>query len=377
MAPKAKKKMSASRPWWGSLLLFIFLLLSVLFASMIETSQTYPPLRWSLITAASYIIYGYVVWLLILGLMLLVYRLAQSYDPKGSATDYSHIWVDAKSGRKRGDASVRSVYEHLHGYGSWEKRVKRERVFITVLLMLFAVLLIVYGVYYLTAICRLRVLVDVIMLLGSDLLYWLSYLGLAVIVGLTVFLLMLAFWDMITATSMPSPSGNLPSFTFNFPSPIHFLPRVIALIAVVLLNGFVAVLIFFPRLRMTAIGSRYTTMLIITYVATAFLWWFGWLFQDHSVGKAYQEQVDRQSHTETLKNAVQVFFGKDTTIKDRLSEASYLLVFINELTPEGRNGVIEVLKMLSGKDFGTDYAKWKRWVDDAIENEPWEQFGFR
>ena len=369
--------MHASRPWWGSLLLLIFLLLSLLFAGMIETSQTNPPLRWSLITTASYIIYGYVIWMLILGLMLLVYRLAQSYDPKGSATDYTHIWVDAKSGRKRGDASVRSVYEHLHGYGSWEKRVKRERVFITVLLMLFAVLLIVYSVYYLTAIRRIRVLVDVRMLLGSDILYWLSYLGLAMIVGMTVFLLMLAFWDMITATSMPSPSGNLPSFTFNFPSPVHFLPRLIALIAVILLNGFVAVLIFFPRLRMTAIGSRYTLVLIITYYATAFLWWFGWLFQDHSVGKAYQEQVDRQSHTETLKNAVQVFFGKDTTIKDRLSEASYLLVFINELTPEGRNGVVEVLKMLSGKDFGTDYGRWKRWVDDIVENERWEQFWFR
>jgi hypothetical protein len=77
---------------------------------------------------------------LVAGVIYLFYRGAQAYDNKGTAIDRSHIWVNAESGKKVSDASIRTVYEKQHGYGSWEKKVQKERGCVTVFALIIAVI---------------------------------------------------------------------------------------------------------------------------------------------------------------------------------------------------------------------------------------------
>jgi hypothetical protein len=52
---------------------------------------------------------------------------SKKHNPGGYETDRSHIWVWVGTHNKVKDASEKDVYEHYHGHGSWEQKVRGEQ----------------------------------------------------------------------------------------------------------------------------------------------------------------------------------------------------------------------------------------------------------
>ncbi len=69
---------------------------------------------------------------------LLFVVLLENYNPRGHAIDKSHLWVHKDTKTKQSDATKRDVYEHYHGYGSWEKKSKAEWKIIHIIGLIFA-----------------------------------------------------------------------------------------------------------------------------------------------------------------------------------------------------------------------------------------------
>lgn len=344
----ANKKSTFKRPLWSIIILLLFSLTDLLMANWINQTGLVSPLN----IFAAYAIFGQASGLLVAGVIYLFYRSAQAYDSKGTAIDHSHIWVNARSGKKVGDASVRSVYEKQHGYGSWEKKVKKERGCLTVFATIAAVILTILGFSYLSYGVKLPLLTSVQALLGSNLMYWVSWVLLALSGCFAVFMLYFVFWDLTQYKPLESAS----------PSLIKILPKAIALVLAVLLNIAVLIFTFFPSLRFTPIGKHYTILLSLTYLVSGVLWFFGVILQDYKVKKEYDRKQSPEEKKKSLESAVQILFGKDSKQKERLIAALVLLVNRDSLTIEGKKSVVDVLKIISGEDFGTDYAMWEEWI---------------
>jgi len=66
-------------------------------------------------------------------IFLLFKWFSQNYNPQGSQYSSTHAWVDPSDGHQVMSASIKQVYEHEHGAGSWQKKVEEERKNIVVL----------------------------------------------------------------------------------------------------------------------------------------------------------------------------------------------------------------------------------------------------
>lgn len=353
--------------WWAKVVLLISLIADLLMADMISDSGLLAPPK-GIQTYAAYAIFSQASGLLVAGVLYLFYRIAQSYNPKGTETDHSHIWVYAKSGKKVSDASVKAVYEKKHGFGSWEKKVKQDRGCVTVFAMITAVLLTVFGFYALSFSIQLPLLVSVQSLLGAGVLYWVSWVLLAALGCFAIFMLTFVFYDLLNYYNSWefSPGGALLGFQNEPPSFWIQLPKFIALILTVLLNIAVLSFTFFPNLRGAPIGRHYSTALFLTFVISGILWFFGVLLQDIKVSKEAQRRQELEEQKKGIETAVELFFGNDTEIKERLVSGLVLIGNQDKLTPDGRKSVVDVLKMISGQDFGTDYKKWEEWLMQQI-----------
>jgi hypothetical protein len=367
MATKSKTK---KQPWWAKAVLLVFFLANGLMVDLLRDTGLFSPPE-GIQTFAAYAIFAQASGLLVALVLYFSYRGAQAYNPKGSATDYSHIWVDAKSGQKVSDASVKAVYEKQHGYGSWEKKVKSERGCVTVFAIIAAVLLTAFGFYWLSYRAQLPLLSSVRVLLGSGLLYWASWVVLAALGCLAIFMVTQVFYDLLNYnTSLAfSPSGMPMGFENDPPSTWVLLPKFIALVLTLLLNLTVLIFIFVPGLREAPVGRYYPTLIFLTFGVSGVLWLSGVVLQDIKISKEEQRRQDQETLNDAIKASVEQFFGKDTEIKARLASGWVLINNQEKLTPEGRKGVIDVLKLISGKDFGTDYKKWEEWLMQQIMNK--------
>lgn len=359
----ATKTKSTKQPWWAKVVLLLFFLTDVLIVLMLRDTSPIAPLQ-GIETYAAYAIFAQVSGLLVAAVIYFSYRGAQKYNNKGAATDTSHIWVDAKSGRKVSDASVRAVYEKQHGYGSWEKKVKRERGCVTVFVMIAAVVLTILGFNWLSYQVKIPTLSAVQALLGSGLLYWMSWVLLAALGCLAVFMLTQVFYDLINYnTSLSfSPTGGLRGFENDPPSMVVLIPKFIALILTLLLNITILIFIFSPGLRIAPVGRFYPRLLNLTFIISASLWLFGLILQDIKISKAEQDRREQESLKEGLEASIEHFFGRETDMKLRLASGWVLIHNQEKLTTEGRKSVVDVLKAISGKDFGTDYKQWEEWL---------------
>lgn len=363
----AAKLKNTKQPWWAKVVLLLFFLTDVLIVLMLKDIGLLSPPK-GVETYAAYAIFAQVSGLLVAAVIYFSYRGAQKYNNKGTATDTSHIWVDAKSGKKVSDASVRAVYEKQHGYGSWEKKVKMERGCVTFFAMIAAVLLTVLAFYWLSYRVEIPLLSAVQALLGSGLIYWISWILLAALGCLAVFMFTQVFYDLLNYdTSLAfSPTGMPMGFENDPPSMGVLIPKFIALILTLLLNIALLVFTFSPGLRNAPLGKFYSTLLVLTFGVSGLLWVFGVLLQDIKVSKAEQRRQDQESLKEGLEAAIENFFGKETDVKLRLASGWVLINNQEKLTAEGRKRVIEVLKVISGKDFGTDYKKWEEWLMQQV-----------
>lgn len=146
------------------------------------------------------------------------------------------------------------------------------------------------------------------------------------------------------------------------PSWLVLLPKFIALVLAILFSIAVMIFIFSPGLMIAPIGKHYTTILFLTYAVSGFLWFFGAILQDLKETKEQQQEQSLEEKKKGLEEAVQKLFGKDTERKERLISAFVLLGNRDSLTYDGKKGIVEVLKTISGEDYGIDYAKWEEWI---------------
>lgn len=365
----AAKSKSNKHPWWAKIILLLFFIVDLLIADMIMQTGFLKPIKFIEIYAA-YIIFGQISGLLVGLVVYLFYRGAQAYDNKGNAIDRSHIWVDAKSGKKRSDATIKNVYEKQHGYGSWEKKVKQERGCVTVFAILAAVALSIFGIFALSFRTKLPLLWRVQILIGANFLYWLSWLGLAILGGFAIFMIYLAFWDLVNynTTLAFSPNGRPMGLQNDPPALWAILPKAIALILAVLLNIAVLIYTFWPSLRSAPVGRHYTLVLSLTFIVSGLLWFFGVLGQDIKESKEARRQQDLENKKKAMEESIQKFFGRDTDPKERLISGLVLLSYRDSLTYDGKKSLVDGLKILSGQDFGTDYKKWEDWLMKKLMN---------
>jgi len=358
-----KKKNPNKRPWWSIIILLILLIINLLIAYGTYQNGVDFPIK-GFTTLAAFAIFGQASGLLVAGVIYLFYRGAQAYDNKGTETDRSHIWVNTESGKKVSDASVRSVYEKQHGYGSWEKKVQKERGCVTVFALIIAVILTVVGFSYLSFTAKLPLLTSVQALLGSNLLYWVSWVLLAISGCFVIYMLYFVFWDLAHYnTSLAfSPSGHLLGFNNDPPSLLIILPKGIALFFAVILNISILIFVFFPSLSTAPIGVHFSFLLTLTFLISGILWFFGLLLQDHKVKKEFNQAESPDEKKKRLDSAVQTLFGKDSEDKERLIAAFVLLHERDSLTVDGKKSLVDVLEVASGENFGTDYPKWEEWI---------------
>jgi hypothetical protein len=363
MFPVTKKKNPNKRPWWSIIILLILSIINLQTASWAYQNSVDLPID-GLPTFATFAIFGQANGLLVAGVIYFFYRGAQAYDNKGMAIDRSHIWVNAETGKKVSDASIRTVYEKQHGYGSWEKKVQKERGCVTVFALIIAVILTVVGFSYLSFTAQLPLLTSVQALLGSNLLYWVSWVLLAILGCCAIFMLHFVFWDLAQYnTSLAfSPTGHLLRFKNDPPSLFIILPKVITLFLAVLLNIGILIFVFLPSLRTAPIGVYFSFLLSLTFLTSGILWIFGVILQDHKVNKEFNQRESPEEKKTRLESAVQTLFGKDSDEKERLIAAFVLLNERDNLTLDGKKSLVDVLTAVSGENFGTDYPKWEEWI---------------
>jgi hypothetical protein len=358
-----KKKNPNKRPWWSIIILLILSMINLQTASWTYQNSVDLPIV-GLPTFAAFAIFSQASGLFVAGVIYLFYRGAQAYDNKGTAIDHSHIWVNAESGKKVSDASIRTVYEKQHGYGSWEKKVQKERGCVTVFALIIAVILTVVGFLYLSFRAQLPLLTSVQTLLGSNIIYGVSWVLLAILGCCAIYMLYFVFWDLVNYnTSVAfSPTGHPLGFTNDPPSFLILLPKALALLFAVLLNIVILIFAFFPSLRTAPIGAHFSFLLSLTFLSSGILWFFGVIFQDHKVNKELSQRESPEEKKTRLESAVQTLFGKDSEEKERLIAALVLLNDRDNLTLDGKKSLVDVLVAVSGENFGTDYPKWEDWV---------------
>jgi len=114
-------------------------------------SSIITPIAWAIyINRAGLYHLGLLLWGYIVGagIALFICFLTTLYNPSGSNTDRLGFWVlkdslahilrDPKAPGFYRWATEREVYEHLHGYGSWEKKVREDRIAIICILGFFS-----------------------------------------------------------------------------------------------------------------------------------------------------------------------------------------------------------------------------------------------
>ncbi len=275
----------------GKIILLTFFIVNLLIADMIkQIGLLTPPEGFESI--AAFIIFGQVSGLLVAGVIYLFYRGAQAYDDQGNAIDRSHIWVNAKTGNKVHDATVKNVYEKQHGYGTWEKKVKKDKGCLTIFAILAAVAITIWGFYILSFRVELPLLLSAQVLLGSNLVYWITWVLLAALGCFAVFMLYFVLLGLVNYnTSLAfSPGGHLMGFQNEPPSWLVLLPKFIALVLAILFSIAVMIFIFSPGLMIAPIGKHYTTILFLTYAVSGFLWFFGAILQDLKETKEQQQE---------------------------------------------------------------------------------------
>ncbi len=302
----AAKSKSNKHPWWAKIILLIFFILDLLIAEMIMPTGILKPIK-SIDIYAAYIIFGQISGIIVGLIIYLFYKAGQSYKNKGDAIDRSHIWVNAKSGKKMSDATIKNVYEKQHGYGSWEKKVTKERGCATVFAVLAAVALSIYGFYALSFGTKLPLLWRVQILIGSNLLYWLSWLGLMLIGGgALAAIFFLTFYDLTNynATFVTSPTGKPLGLENDPPALWSILPKAIALVLAVLLNIAVLIYTLWPSLRSAPIGRHYTLVLSLTFLVSGLLWFFSVLLQDIKISQAARQQQDLENKKKAIEESL-------------------------------------------------------------------------
>ena len=75
--------------------------------------------------------------------------IANAIDSSGYEKDYSHEWRLKGTNIRYKDATVRDVYEHTHGYGSWIKMIEQYRRTLSAFAFILSFALPFFGTYYL------------------------------------------------------------------------------------------------------------------------------------------------------------------------------------------------------------------------------------
>ena len=365
-----KKKRENSKPIWATIGLVLFCILDM----GIGIGLIYEPvsnvfLREGFDVLASFIIFCELTGVLAVGIGFIFYKLPSLYSPKGRSIDRSHKWVYAGSGKKVRDASARDVYEHQHGSGSWDKRVKRGRSCLTVVSLVVGAGLIVYGIIALIRSGKFPFLTEAQALINAKFLFWLSWIGFAVVGCLSVFVMTYAFWDVrvfFNSMSM-TPDGRPSGPLYQNPSLFSIIPRIILIVGVVLMQIYQFIILFFPAASTAKFGSLYATVLPIFYLTAAGLFLLGAVASKPRYHSSHEKkQKEFYTTRDTIESAYQMLVRKETPEKGRLYSALYLLGEWEKLTYEGQKQLIEILKLMTGEDFGRDFNRWIRYIETLM-----------
>ncbi len=324
-------------------------------------------------TLASFVLFCQVIGLLAAGIILVAINLPRRYSSKGRSIDTSHQWVNARTGSRYGDASVRDVYEHQHGSGSWERKVERERKSLQVIYVIIAVGLIIFGANALFQSSRFPILIQTRALIKSDVLFWISCIGFTLAGCFSIFMVIFVFWDLVAAVISGSftMDGRPQAPKYKSPSFLKLLWRLLLFIAVVLLQIYLSIVLVFPGLSGMQFGSAYPTLLSVLYYAAGILFMMGAFYSQPEYDSEYLDQMEREQEAKSKKDALDYIFqrlvGEETPLQERYMYAQALLKERDSLTSQGKNRVVEVLKILTGEDFGEDYQSWITWLKARIQ----------
>jgi len=369
----AKRKKEDRKPLWAIIALIIFGLIHL----TLGIGLIYEPVGTVLLdkeleTITNYFLFSQVCGLLIMGVIALSIFLPHFYSPKGGTIDTSHKWVFAGSGQKVRNATIKDVYEHQHGSGSWEKKVETECKILTFLCVLSAVGAVVYGVYYLFSAVQLPVINEIRKVLESDVVFWLSWLVLALMGSGSFFLMKFAFWDFKLASGQMlfSADGRYHESKYKNPSLLLLIPRFILLVAVALMSIYLFIDLIFPQLTTSKFWGAYDTLLPVFFFMVGALWLLGGITPGPAYSTGYKRELKRQEDFKatksTMEGAIELLFSQDSTQKVRYLSALFLLKERDKLTSAGTKQVIEALQLLTGEDFGNDYRRWINWLQYQI-----------
>jgi len=363
------KKREDRKPVWATIALVLLGIIDL----FIGIDLTYNPfesmaVHEEIFVFASFIIFCQVTDILAAGILLGAIYLPRAYSPKGWSIDTTHQWIYAKTGRKHRDATVKDVYEHQHGYGSWEKKVERERKFLQVVCIIAAIGLIIYGINYMVQSYRFPILIQVKALIKSNVLFWISWIGLSSTGCFSIFMIKYVFWDLILVSNSTSYAvdGCPKEHQYKNPSLFTLIWRGSFLLLVVLMQIYLSIILVFPGLSVTKFGSAFLTLLPNLYSAAGMLFVFGAFIIRPKYNTDYEYHQTRQQDFNTTKDAMegafQLLVSNETPLQGRYLTALFLLRERNNLTPQGKMQVVEVLKILTGEDFGEDYQSWITWL---------------
>ncbi len=363
------KKQEDRKPVWATIALVLLGIIDL----FIGIDLTYKPfesmaVHEEIFVFASFVIFCQVTGILAAGIILVAVYLPRAYSHKGWSIDTTHQWIYAKTGRKHRDATVKDVYEHQHGYGSWEKKVERERKFLQVVCIIAAIGLIIYGINYMVQSYRFPILIQVKALIKSNVLFWISWIGFTLAGCFSIFMVIFVFWDLMVTfnTFAYTVDGRPQAPKYENPSLLKLLWRLLLFIAVVLIQIYLSIILFFPSLSGTKFGSAYLTLLPDLYWFAGMLFMVGAIFSRPKYGSDYEYRMNREQDAQSTKDAMegafQLLVSKETPLQGRYLTALYLLRERNNLTPQGKRQVVEVLKLLSREDFGDDYQRWITWL---------------
>lgn len=371
-------KLEDSKPVWGTTGLILFGLVDLFIGiGLIYESVSSILIQEGFETLASHLLFCQVSGVLAAGVVLLFTLLPRLYKPRGWVTDRSHQWVYADSGRRARDASIEEVYEHEHGRGSWEKKVRSERSFLTVVCILAALGLIAYCFFAANRSGWFPVLTQARAVIDSDILFWVSWVAGAGVGCLSILMLVFAFWDLklyIDSIGVTK-DGRLKDSKYENPSLFLLIPRFILSAAAILLTVYGAINLAFPDLSMAKFGSAYPAILPYLYLSAGVLWLFGSLISKPAYHAGYKRRLQMKKEFEktrdTIANAFKGLYSRDGNMKTRYICAMYLLQQREALTSEGRSQLIKALQQMTGEDYGDDYQRWLRWLQYIINlNDP-------
>jgi len=360
-----KRKHEDNRPVWGTVGLIIFGIADIFIGLILISDSLRSAINIDGIdTLANYFFFCQVSGYIAVGIFMIAALLPKLHNPSGRQIDQTHQWVYAGSHKKFKDASVRDAYEHKHGVGTWDGKVKGDQNFLMVLFIIIAAVLIFFGVRAVYLSDRYPILDQAGALIHSTALFWVSWVAGAGVGGLSILMLKYAFWDLkLGIDSMGvQTTGRAMNSKYDFPPLVLLIPRLLLSLFVLFMSIYGVILFIFPKLSQAKFGNAFPILLPYLFMCAGALWLLGILLSKLTYSENYKDQMQQKqelSNTkDTIEHAFNELFKADTNKQTRIACALYLIQERDKLTSEGIDLLVKALKGMTYEDHGHDFQSW-------------------